>query len=81
MTKWVRIVIFQALSGSVHEIEILSERITTTIKRLEKKIDENEYVDEFLFHEKFPNMWAVLDDKGYQRASEKLRIKARKGNN
>lgn len=59
---------------SVADISILQKRIQKTEKRLAKENDADEFEDEYILCEKYPEHWAAIADKGYQGAAEFLRI-------
>ena len=59
--------------GSVSDINILSRRTAKHQERLLKKGEDEEFEDEYLLKEKYPEYWALLAEKGYQGADEFLR--------
>lgn len=59
--------------NSVSDLTILYEDLTGHHERLERVQGDDQFGDNFLLAEEFPDSWAVLVDRGYQGASESLR--------
>ena len=69
-------------AGSVHDFTIFKDNIEIYEKFLEKKGSDMNVNDQGELKDKYPKHWALLADKGYQGASEKIRaILPSKGTN
>jgi hypothetical protein len=75
------IFISDTYAGSVHDFTIFKDNLEIYEKFLEKKGLDMNVNDQGELKDKYPKHWALLADKGYQGASEKIRaILPSKGN-
>jgi len=60
-------------AGSVHDFAIFKETVELYKKFLEKKGQDFKVKDDGEFKDKYPKLWALMADKGYQGACELIR--------
>lgn len=65
--------ISETYGGSVHDFTIFKDNVEIYKEFLQKKGQDNKIKDVGELKEKYPKMWALMADKGYQGASELLR--------